>query len=322
MIFQDLTPFHAHALVCIFSLVLLLMASPAVAAVTVRGDLGGGYREDNLDWSLAGDLSGKNPNVLSELEWDVESVELTGDLWLLLPRATGSAPFVRVWGGYGFITNGEARDSDYRGDNRTDEYSRTECSADDGYLYDIAGALGWEFIWPLGDDGVFSAAPFAGYAYSAQALTLADGMQVVSPSSATPIPLPGLDSDYTTSWQGPLAGMRLGYVHQDRLSLWLEGSYHQVDYEGEAEWNLRTDFAQDPSFRQTAEGDGWVVSGGVNHALGDHHAIAATLAYRKWVADEDGIDTLYLANGPAIRTRFNEAEWEAWSVSLRYAYQF
>jgi len=35
------------------------------------------YRVDELDWNIAGDINGNNPNVLSELAWDdVESYQL------------------------------------------------------------------------------------------------------------------------------------------------------------------------------------------------------------------------------------------------------
>ena len=29
-----------------------------------------GYRADNLDWNIAGNIDGENPNVFSELVWD------------------------------------------------------------------------------------------------------------------------------------------------------------------------------------------------------------------------------------------------------------
>jgi hypothetical protein len=37
----------------------------------------GGYRVDDLNWNIAGDINGNNPNIISELTWDdLESYQL------------------------------------------------------------------------------------------------------------------------------------------------------------------------------------------------------------------------------------------------------
>jgi len=36
---------------------------------TIEIEAGYGYRQDRLDWNIAGDLQGNNPDVLSELKW-------------------------------------------------------------------------------------------------------------------------------------------------------------------------------------------------------------------------------------------------------------
>jgi len=315
-------PSMKHIVLSLFGIFLTVISSEA-ATVSLRSNFDVGYRQDRLAWSIAGNMSGNNPNVLSELEWKVDSIELAGDIWLLSAKNHGSAPFIRFWGNYGFIYDGNARDSDYQGDNRTAEYSRMECTADNGYVYDFAGAIGWEFAWQTPDNRNFSAAPFMGYSTNVQNLSLSDGKQVItSRYSPPPGPIPGLDSNYTAEWRGPLAGLHFRYTYADALTLWMEGLYHQVDYEGEAEWNLRTDFAQNPSFRQVAEGNGWTFSGGGFCTIDKRHSIGANLSYRKWTADEDGVDTVYFSNGSTAETHFNEAEWDAWSISLRYVYQF
>ncbi len=59
-------------------LVLLLLAAfppvfqPAkstAAEIEVGLELTNSYRIDNLNWNIAGDLYGNNPNILSELTW-------------------------------------------------------------------------------------------------------------------------------------------------------------------------------------------------------------------------------------------------------------
>lgn len=43
-----------------------------IATPTVRTSLSldAGFRSDDLDWSIAGDADGNNPNILSELTWE------------------------------------------------------------------------------------------------------------------------------------------------------------------------------------------------------------------------------------------------------------
>ena len=281
---------------------------------------------------------------MSELEWEVDSFSLSGDFWLLADNFAHSqpadaaqtpsanllsAPFVRLWGGYGFIYDGDNRDSDYSGDNRTGEYSRTENTADDGHVYDIAGAIGWELTRQVTEGATLTVAPFAGYGYSVQKLTITDGEQVIASPPATPPvgPIAGLDSTYSTEWYGPLVGVNLRYAQRDSLgqdafALWVEGLFQWVDYQGEGEWNLRTDLDQEPSFKHWAQGDGWTVSGGGAYFINSQNLIGADLSYSKWTADEEGDAEIYYANGATASSEFNEAEWEAWSISLHYDYRF
>ena len=95
--------------------------------------LSAGYRVDDLDWSIAGNINGNNPNVLSELTWDdVESyqVKLQGNfVW---PNIIALKGYVN----YGWIFDGDNQDSDYLGDNRTLEFSRSNNSTDDDYVWD------------------------------------------------------------------------------------------------------------------------------------------------------------------------------------------
>ena len=47
----------------------------------------GGYRRDDLDWNIAGDSNGNNPNILSELTWDdIESYQVKFQGSLVFPE--------------------------------------------------------------------------------------------------------------------------------------------------------------------------------------------------------------------------------------------
>ena len=102
----------------------------------------GGYRSDDLDFNIAGDINGNNPNIISELTWeDLESyqVKFQGSLvWPGIIALKGSA-------NYGWIFNGKNQDSDYGGDNRTFEYSRSNNNTDDNNVWDASLAVGYPF---------------------------------------------------------------------------------------------------------------------------------------------------------------------------------
>jgi len=103
-----------------------------------------GYRVDDLDWNIAGDINGNNPNILSELEWEgLESFQI---------KTTNKTIFNQLFLlkgslAYGWILNGENQDSDYWGDNRTLEFSRSNNNSDEGNMLDASFGLGWQFTF-------------------------------------------------------------------------------------------------------------------------------------------------------------------------------
>jgi hypothetical protein len=89
-------------------------------------ELNNSYRVDHLDWNIAGNSAGSNPNVLSELTWEeLEIYQITGGVRLSI----NDGFYVRGSLGYGWILSGANQDSDFLGDDRTQEYSRTNNSA-------------------------------------------------------------------------------------------------------------------------------------------------------------------------------------------------
>lgn len=323
----------------ILSLLLVILSTSGSYALEVETGIGAGYRHDKLNWSIAGNLAGNDPNVLSELKWKVESLALNSDIWVksngrTLSNSTRenapqiSSRFVlHLQGGYGQINNGENRDSDYVEDNRTDEYSRSENAADDGYLYDITGTLGWELSRTISTDHLFTITPTIGYSYNVQHLTMTDGVQVIASNPDNLGPIPGLDSRYETEWYGPLVGVKLQYDKRNSqteqlFSLWFESYYHWIEYQAEGQWNLRTDLAQNPSFFHQATGTGWDIFCGWNYALSTRGSLNAELQYSYRRVDEDGLAISYSTAGTSSATHFNEAEWTKKQLMFGYRYKF
>ena len=126
-----------------------------------------GYRVDDLDWNISGDINGNNPNILSELSWDdLESFQIRARADILLLQRI----YMRGVFGYGWIFDGKVQDSDFSGNNRTLEFSRSNNSADDGDLLDASIGAGYQFSFAL-DSFESGIIPLVGYSYHEQNLT-------------------------------------------------------------------------------------------------------------------------------------------------------
>lgn len=281
-----------------------------------------GLRQDNLDWNIAGDRSGNNPNILSELTWEnLESYQLGLSGHVDIGRR------LRLKGAvaYATIYEGKNQDSDYAGDNRTLEFSRSNNSADDGQLWDLSVGIGPRFDFGL---AYFRLIPMVGYSYHAQHLTITDGVQTIDASVEPDLgPISGLDSTYETRWHGPWLGVAveidamqpLWFFRDVRFDFYME--YHWADYYAEADWNLRTDFRHPLSFSHDADGTGMIYGLGTTLFMTRHLALSIRLDYVRWETD-DGIDRVYFADGSEGTTRLNRVRWDAQMFSVGISYHF
>jgi hypothetical protein len=276
-----------------------------------------GYRNDDLDWNIAGDSSGNNPNILSELTWsDLEIFQLEFAVERNFPnrlKLKGSLA-------YGFIFDGENQDSDYLGNNRTLEFSRSNNSADDGNTSDVSIGLGYS-IPLLRED--FIVTPLVGFSFHGQNLTITEGFQTIPLLG----PFPGLNSSYDARWYGPWVGLELNarIYNRDGTSLAHEIlfgiEYHWADYYAEANWNLRAVFAHPKSFEHEADGSGIVLGAGYNYFFNPQWSLGISGKYQEWETDPS-IHRIFLAVGGEVETRLNEVNWESFSLMFGVTYRF
>lgn len=281
-------------------------------------ELYGGYRTDKLDWNIAGDSSGTvTPNILSELVWDEldiyqfgteSSLRISNHLVPFFLLVTGSA-------NYGTVVDGTNQDSDYRGDNRTLEFSRSNNDSSDGDVMDLSLAVGPEFVFY---QKKLSLAPLFGYSYHEQNLKVKEGFQVIPASGA----FSGLDSSYDSVWKGQWFGLNIKVSPNQAFSLSGRIEYHTVKYQADADWNLRSDLKHPVSFAHSADdADGIVVSLEADLPLTAKLLFTTKLSYMKWQA-EDGIDTVFAANNSVSTTRLNEVNWESTGINLGLKFMF
>lgn len=300
----------------------LLCTGTAQAEISYRGSnnyldgsrtsysIGTGLRQNEFDWNIASDTTGTaTPNILSELTWsDIVVFEVSGKL-VHVQRANygilkGNLLLeAEVVGGR--TVTGDNQDSDYNGDNRTLEFSRSNNNANRGYSYGGEIATGYEFNLAQkkrpGSHTLFKMGPIIGYGFHRQEYVITEGNQTIPALGV----FTGLDSKYIADWYGPFAGLQTSLEHNRHLFTF-RGEYHDLTYDAEAQWNLRADFKQDPSYTHEADdASGIELNAGYSYALDSFTDITLDYTYLDRKA-ENGTDTTFFVNDTVISTRLNE----------------
>lgn len=283
----------------------MLAGSVMAAEFSLTADVG--YRVDNLDWNIAGDVNGASPDVLSELKWSgLDTAQMRLGFNAELGRAQ-----LRARGGYSKVQNGSNQDSDYNLDNRQGEFSRSNNNAA-GTMIDGSAAVGYRL--DLSHDGPrhMHIMPLAGYAVNQQKLKMVDGVQTIPATG----PFAGLDSTYDADWRGPWVGFSWWETDDSRdFTVRLDVEYHQADYTAEANWNLRADLAHPRSFGHWADGHGMVLSLNSSYGLTERLALIFGLDYQSW-STKPGLDRVFRADGATEETRLNEVNWDSAAINL------
>lgn len=296
---------------------------PHSAQAGLKLDLGisGGVRSDDLAWTIAGDVTGNNPNVLSELIWS--------DVVIFQTKIQGSALindkfFIRGSGAYGEVSSGDNDDFDYAGDDRTLLFSWSHNRAG-GRVADLNVGFGprsqgidesnhrpWTVNW------------LVGYSQHEQNMRMTNGFQMFP---ATGVFHRELNSTYNAMWKGPWFGADVWMAMSEKLAVTLTFEYHLADYTANANWNLRDEFAHPVSYEHSAKGSGIFWSLGANYQVTPPFRIAALLEQHDW-ATKAGIDRTYFVENPftglpenvSFETQLNEVRWESTALMLQAVY--
>lgn len=292
----------------VFILLVFILTHSSVAFAadaSTEFSLSAGYRQDALDWNIAGDLSGSNPNILSELKWtNLESLNIKAGLKAVFDKVL----YVRGAFTGGKVLSGENRDSDYDGNNRTAEYSRSNNNGG-GAVWDVSAGAGIKTVHRY-SSGLFEFIPLIGYSYHRQNLTITDGYQTIPATGA----FAGLDSSYNAEWLGPWVGADFALRHPD-FSLYGSMEFHAASYHAEADWNLRTEFRHPTSFEHFATGGGAVLSGAMDFPVRkDSPWIFSASVDIQGFRALTGLDRTYMATGAIIDTELNEVNWTSFSL--------
>ncbi|PCJ44450.1 MAG: hypothetical protein COA99_06870 [Moraxellaceae bacterium] len=291
----------------------------AYADITFSAGLA--QREAKLRWNIASNKAGdKTPNILSELTFtDLLFTETHGRINAKINKGFLRDFSIEASFKIGTTNQGNVIDSDYNGDNRTQEYSRSHSNPEGSTSLDGKLLLGY----PIQLNDRVSMTPLIGYNYSRQKIKMQEGFQVLDTrvSSFTPHAFTSvLDSSYETQWNSAVLALDTVYqgkMHQFGLRL----EFFYIDYYAEANWNLRTDFAHPKSFAHWALGVGGNIEFNYQLNITPRFALWASYRYENWQTFE-GDDVVYFANGDTAGTQLNEVVWESSSAAAGLAFSF
>ena len=287
----------------IFIIGLLSLYSITSVAKEVESTItyGIGARNTTVDWNIAGNLQGTGPNVISELIWrDIKSHQVSlGGIW------TEGDYFLQASGEYGKVHSGENQDSDYRQDDRQDEFSRSVNNAGKGYMLDLEVNYGKDYIVSTKVKTNIS----VGYSTHRQHLQMYDGIQIIGFANLT-----GLDSLYQSNWEGPQVSAGVNYKNYDDVYS-LNYTYQDIDLDGHTNWNLRSDLKHPVSMTQKGSGSGNKITASYEHAVSDFSSLSLTVSRYNYSAS--GIHTFHLlSSNPA--QKLNAVNWKADDIKLIY----
>ena len=305
------------------ALISLLLAAQvqAIDNWEYKLDLDYGMRSDQLNWNIAGTLAGTGPNVISDLKWSNVGFHQTSlgfrfigdDTWYLKGYMS------QAWG-----YSGTSQDSDYNGDNRTLEYSRSTADADRSSAKDFSFAIGQQ----IRIDNRFGITPLVGYSSHRQNFTMTNGQQTVcasgSPNSCSSGvgPIAGLNSSFKTYWRGPWLGLDFRVATAKHWTTYAELEYHYSYYDAEADWNLRSDLKHPVSQAQTARGRGTHLGLGMSYALTTPNSFFNVGFKQSRYSTRAGTHDFYLANGTVSSQRLNNVDWTSSMITIGITSQY
>lgn len=251
----------------------------ACMVVHAQTDVGieAGLRTDYLRFNIAG--PGDSPNILSELTW--ENVK---SQYVNVHAAFKSGDFnLRGDYGYGRITQGDNQDSDYLGNNRTEEFSRSNNKANGDDVNDAKLGAGIEF------EGLkqtrFKITPWVGLSRHQQNLNITQGFQTIPASGPNSGPIPNLNSTYKAQWTGPWAGLNLRFQADANIAIHANFEHHWANYSAKGNWNLRECWEHPESYTHNADGMGNDISLSADIDLNPNVTVSLSMTYSSWITD-------------------------------------
>jgi len=258
-----------------------------------------GFQHTNFDWSIAGNSSGANPNILSEVIWqDLKGMQYGLDIeYEFMPKLG-----LKAIAQYSNVGKGMVTDTDYADDNRQRPFYEDRLNANKGNVFSLGLQANYE-IWHFEN---LSLNPILGISYLHQRFYLLESE--TNPNSS------GLNSTYTISNKGWDFGAAVGYHRKIfSLSATILGGFYT--YAATASWNLIPSFVQPVSFTQDA--NSFRLQAIFNLSIPVTDKMRVELDYRvNQLNTQKGVDRTFYTNAPGEETQFNGASLKNNSLQL------
>lgn len=254
------------------------------------------YNTNNFNWSIAGNLEGSFPNILSELKFN----KITSLGYYLKSNYTPLA-YLKFFSFFqqNKVINGNGSDIDYKDDNRTNPTFENNFISNKGDFVSFKGGIGT----PIRLSTKINITPALFYCLTKQKFYILSNE------------IQDLRSIYKANMQGVEISMK-GNIQLNKIiysSLIL--NYHFVNYKAEANWNLIDIFQHPLSFSHISNGTGF----GVNALLGCNMSKMFSIIVSgslNTTTIRKGTDITYLITENEILTQFNGAKSILYGLSL------
>ena len=259
-------------------------------------EAGNAFSLCNFNWSIAGNLDGQSPNILSELKFNKITY-----LGYYFGANYHPLKHLKVIAYYeqSNVLSGNGSDTDYMEDNRTNPTFEKNFKSNQGNSTNLRVGLGVPFYV---NDKVRITPSLFYYFTEQKFYILSDEIQ-----------------DLRSIYQFDMNGAELSLEGNIRFNKILFSSltigYHFINYEAKANWNLIDIFQHPLSFSHVSKGAGLNVTIMCEAKVSRIFSIVLS----GWVTNTDikkGIDTSYLANGNEISTQFNSANNEIYGLRI------
>ncbi len=284
---------------CIASLILLFWGQYSFCQTNLNFEFIPKASGTNLKWSIAGDMKGENPNVLSELIWtDLKLLGVTSKLSL----RQNNIFFLSLEYDFGYINSGKVNDLDYLGDNRSIISSSEVFDASRGGYTNLNGMIKYKLL-----DRDFLILIGIFYEVNNYKLYLNDN-------------LIDLASTYFYNQNGEGIEVDIEQTIFNKLKICFSNRLSINKYHGKANWNLRQEFMQPVSFRHYINTIRYRPKLSFNYIMTNKLNIKLTCEYERFKNLGPGIDKLYYKNGSISNTRLNQVVFSKTSIGIGINY--
>lgn len=246
------------------------------------------FNVSNLDWSIAGNLEGSSPNILSELKFNkITSLGyyFKGD-YVPVAYLKFSAFFQQ-----NKVIKGNGSDIDYKDDDRTNPIFEKKFRSNKGDFTLFKGGIGT----PIHLSTKITITPSVFYYLTKQKFYILSNE------------LQKLRSTYNANMKGVEVSVEGNLQLNKIIYSSLTFSYHFVNYKAEADWNLIDIFKHPLSFSHDSKGSGVEVNTILGGRINKVFSIIAN-GFLNTTTIRKGTDTSYLITGNEVVTQFNGAK--------------